>query len=141
MDSIRFTVAGAPQGKGRPRFSRATGHAYTPEKTRSYEGVIRYAAQQAMGDAAPFDGPVTLEISAFFDVPRSWSRKRRASALDGRVSPTSRPDLTNIEKAVEDAINTVVFRDDAQIVAKHSTKSFADVPRLEVAVKGHQCAA
>ena len=35
-----FMVPGKPQGKGRPRFSRKSGTAYTPSKTRDYERLI-----------------------------------------------------------------------------------------------------
>ncbi len=28
---ITLVLAGAPKGKGRPRFSKATGHAFTPD--------------------------------------------------------------------------------------------------------------
>lgn len=40
---IRFSVPGKPLGKGRPRFSRASGRAFTPAKTVSYEGKARGA--------------------------------------------------------------------------------------------------
>ena len=36
---IRFTIPGNPVPKARPRF--ANGHAFTPEKTRSYEEMVR----------------------------------------------------------------------------------------------------
>ena len=36
---ITFTVYGEPRGKGRPKFTM-TGHAYTPERTKSYEAEI-----------------------------------------------------------------------------------------------------
>ena len=53
---IRFEVPGAPAGKGRPRFVRATGHVYTPARTGKYEGLVRLAAAQAMAGAAPGAG-------------------------------------------------------------------------------------
>lgn len=36
VDTITIRLAGAAQGKGRPRFARKTGHAFTPAKTRGY---------------------------------------------------------------------------------------------------------
>ena len=43
---IRIVMAGEPIGKGRPRFSRATGTVYTPEKTARYEERLAWAAQR-----------------------------------------------------------------------------------------------
>ena len=43
MTRISFTIPGSPVGKGRPRVSVRGGyaHAYTPEKTRTYEARVR----------------------------------------------------------------------------------------------------
>ena len=38
------------RGKGRPRFTR-NGHAFTDEKTRNYENLVKLLAMQAMKDA------------------------------------------------------------------------------------------
>ena len=64
MQSVAFTLAGHPQGKGRARAFVRAGHVahYTPEKTRSYESMIRGAAMDAMAGRAPFDVPVEVRI-------------------------------------------------------------------------------
>src|SRR5690606_2778268 len=109
---VSFTVPGRPVGKGRPRFNRRTGAAYTPAATASYENWVKVRAVEAMHGHAPFAGAVALEIVATFVPPASWSRKKTAAALAGEVMPTSRPDLDNIEKVIMDAGNGVLWRDD-----------------------------
>lgn len=128
-------LAGVPAGKGRPRFVRATGHAYTPDKTRRYESDLRYAGQEAMKGRPPFAGPVRMTVEAFLPVPASWSEKKRRAALAGLVYPTSRPDLDNYEKAAADSLNEIVFRDDSQVVARGpGGKVYSDRPRLVVTI-------
>ena len=51
---IAFEIPGPPVGKGRPRAFRAGAgvRMFTPEKTASYESLVKLAARQAMRDAA-----------------------------------------------------------------------------------------
>lgn len=132
---IVVEVSGCPIGKARPRFSRRTGHAYTPQKTRSYEAALRYAAQQVMGDAAPITGPVIVMIEAYMPIPKSWSKGKRAAALANTTRPTGRPDADNLMKGTADALNEIVFKDDAQIVDGRVVKRYSDRPRLRVEVQ------
>lgn len=134
-EPIRIVLRGAPQGKGRPRFVRATGHAYTPAKTRSYESDLRLAAQDAMGMRSPIDGPVRVDICASLPIPKSWARAKRASAVSNTIRPTGRPDADNYLKACADALNNVVWRDDSQVVEATVIKRYSDVPALEVIVR------
>jgi Holliday junction resolvase RusA-like endonuclease len=123
---IRIELAGAPQGKGRPRMTTRGGfpRAFTPEKTRTYEGMIRTAAMAAISGRARLEGPIVLTIIATFDVPASYSKKQRAAALGGLLLPTKRPDIDNIAKVWADALNGVVFQDDVQIVSGHYRKQY-----------------
>lgn len=117
-DSVTITVAGDPQGKGRARAFRRgnfVGH-YTPEKTRTYEGIIRSIAMDAMTGRLPIEVPVEIELSIIFAVPASWSQKKRALALAGEMKPAKKPDADNVIKAFTDAMNGVVYKDDVQIV-------------------------
>lgn len=130
---IVIELAGTPVGKGRPRFIRRTGHAYTPEKTRNYEGNLRLAAQDVMGGAKPLEGPLAVTVHALFPIPASWSKKKRSAALDGSMWPTSKPDPDNIMKGL-DALNEVVFRDDKQIVDARVIKSYSERPALRIEI-------
>ena len=133
VNMITIELAGTPIGKGRPKFVRRTGHAFTPEKTRNYETNLRLAAQDAMGGAEPFSGPLIVLVEALFPVPQSWSRKKREAALAGSLRPTSRPDWENVAK-VCDGLNEIVWRDDSQIVDGRVIKSYSARPALRIEV-------
>jgi len=109
--SIMFDVPGRISGKGRPRFVRATGIAFTPQKTRNMEAVVRSLAQDAMEGRAPFTGPVELDIAIRIVPPKSWSRKKREAA----EYVIARPDLDNCVKLIGDALNGIAWLDDSQI--------------------------
>jgi Holliday junction resolvase RusA-like endonuclease len=130
---ITVELPGVPQGKGRPRFVRATGAAYTPAKTRSYESMLQGAAIQAMAGAEPMEGPLRVRVDALFPVPASWSKSKRAAALLGVIRPTGRPDWENIAKVL-DAFNCVVWKDDAQVVEGAIFKRYSETPRLIVRI-------
>lgn len=134
MTTITIRLAGVPQGKGRPRFARATGRAYTPAKTVSYENELRLAAQDAMGDAALLLRPLAVDLIAVFPVPASWSKRRTQMALDGAIAPTGKPDADNLMKCL-DALNQIVFRDDAQIIQCVVMKRYGLRPELRIGVE------
>lgn len=131
---IEIVLLGAPRGKERPRFARATGHAYTPKKTLTYEGELKYAAMKAMGDRAPLAGPLEVDILIRRPIPQSWSKKRQAAALSGAERPTSKPDFDNYAKTV-DALNLVVWIDDGQVVDGRVRKFYSDKPGMWITVK------
>lgn len=131
---IEIVVLGKPVAKGRPRFARATGHTYTPEKTRNFEAALKYAAEQVMGDRPPLDGALALDIAVKIPIPASWPRKRQAAARDGSLRPTKKPDFDNYAKTV-DALNLVVWVDDGQVVKATVTKTYSDKPGMWIRVQ------
>jgi Holliday junction resolvase RusA-like endonuclease len=136
-EPVTVTLAGAPQGKGRARAFIRAGHVghYTPEKTRTYEGMIRTAAMAEMVGRAAFDGPVELVLRAIFAIPSSWPQRKKQQAMVGSVKPTKKPDLDNIAKAWKDGLNEVVYRDDAQIVRTVQEKRYGPAPLVVVTVR------
>lgn len=128
---IVFTVRGEPTAKGRPRFVRATGGAFTPQKTVNYEALIKDAAARVMGDREPFDGALRLTIRAVYLIPQSWSAKKKRDA----IWKTSKPDWDNLGKLVSDACNKIVYRDDAQVAEVVVQKQYGPLSGLTVSVE------
>jgi Holliday junction resolvase RusA-like endonuclease len=128
-EPITVIVAGAPVPKGRARTTKR-GFMYTPAKTRANESHTRLAAQLAMNGKPPLDVPIRVEIFAELPVPQSWSGRRAAEAISGRIVPTTRPDTDNYAKSILDALNGIVLVDDAQVVELHAVKKFGVAPKL-----------
>ena len=130
-----FSMQGVPVGKGRVRVTR-TGHAFTPQKTRDYEQAVKLAYLEAVKDK-PYEKGVPLKLSLWcgYPIPQSDSRKKRAEKLSGITKPTVKPDLSNVLKAVEDALNQVCYADDAQITELHVFKCYSQFPGIQVSIE------
>lgn len=132
---ISFFINGEPEGKGRPRFRTIAGHVSvtTPEKTASYENLIRLEYQrQCKGFRFADDDMLTLEILAVYRIPKSDSKKTQQAKENGAIRPTKKPDMDNVCKVVADALNGYAYRDDTQIVDTVIRKYYGQVPFVKV---------
>lgn len=134
MSDIVVTIPGKPVGKGRPRFNRAQGRAYTPKATESAEAWAK-ACMMKHADQVMLDGPLEIEILATMPVPASWSKKKQADAIAGILRPTGKPDFDNCAKLLCDSGNGILWRDDSQIVAASFTKIYGDKPGVVLTVR------
>lgn len=133
-----FTIPGKPQGKARartfynPRLGRS--QSITPEKTILYENLIKGCFEAEDMNERWFDKePLKMEICAYFDIPKSASRKQREEMIKGEKTPTKKPDVDNIAKVVCDALNGVAYKDDTQIVSLYIEKRYtAEEPKVTV---------
>lgn len=134
---LSLSIPGVPVAKGRARVSTRGGfaRAYTPQKTRRYEDLIRCEAATVMGDRPPLDEPVAMVVTAYVAPPKSMAKKRRADALDGIVKPTTRPDADNYAKAALDGCNAIIFRDDSLVTDLIVRKRYSERPRLTITVE------
>lgn len=130
MENIKlFMIPGDPTGKGRPRFTRS-GHAYTPEKTASYEQAVRKAYRAEFPDAEPIPAgvPVAVKIMAGYSIPKSTSKVKAERMLAGEIRPTKKPDADNVAKAICDALNGLAYHDDSQVALLCVSKIYTDNP-------------
>ena len=81
------------------------------------------------------DGALEVEISFYRPVQKSLSKKERARRLSGEHRPTVKPDLDNYIKSTLDALNGILWTDDARIVDLHAHKYYSDRPRIEITVR------
>lgn len=141
MKTVTFMVPGEPVAKGRPRFSvrkSKDGGAYvsvrTPDKTVIYENQVKLEYRdQTGGFKFPDDAMLEIEIEAYFSIPKSASKKKRAAMLTGEIRPTKRPDADNVLKCM-DALNGIAYRDDSQVVRAIVDKYYDTAPRLIVTI-------
>lgn len=131
MSAVAFTVPGELRGKQRPRATRQ-GRVYTPAETRNAEAFVRLIAAQAMEDRGPLEEPLMLTVAIDVGIPKTFSRKQREAALEGRILPAKKPDLDNVVKLLCDALNGIVYADDKQIVTLVVSKRYALVPETRV---------
>ena len=131
---ISFTVNGAAVPKQRPRISGR--RAYTPKRTKDYEERVLDAFRSSYKGFYPAFGkdvPVRICISVIQEIPKSWSKKKRAQAESGEIVPLSRNgDVDNIAKSILDALNGFAYEDDCQVTTLIITKQYGANPCAEV---------
>lgn len=129
--TVSFTVPGNPVPKGRPRVTQYG--TYTPKKTADYEKLVLRCWQAQSGQRLPPDTPLLASITAYFPIPKSLSKKKRAE-LDGTFH-LKRPDADNIAKAVLDSLNGHAYADDSAVQIDRSFKLYSIEPRVEVCIR------
>ncbi len=132
---VAFTIPGEPVA-----FARSGGNGkirFTPKRQRDFMALAKLAAAKAMAGAPPMSGPLRMAIRASYIVPSSWTKKRR----DAARWRTARPDADNVAKLVADAINSIVYEDDAQIAALEVQEIYGPVAGVTVAVSSLEEAA
>ena len=134
--TIRLEISGIPAGKGRPRFARR-GHAYTPEKTREYEGRVAAAFYNSREKAFQKGTPIIVDVIAKMPIPKSTSKKNRLEML-AREKMLKKPDIDNIVKAVLDGLSGLAFPDDNQVWKIYAYKIYAEEPSTTVLISGDE---
>ena len=122
-DVREFIVHREPKGKQRVRVTQS-GHAYTPNDTTTYEGIVRSEYWTKYQDAKPFLGPVRVSIVAFYEIPSSWSNRKKEQAEKQLIKPTKKPDCDNVAKMICDALNGCAYKDDAQVTYLKVQKAY-----------------
>lgn len=147
MTTLIYRLPLEPIGKGRPRVTRYG--TYTPTKTTHFEDQVRYLTTKMTKDTiVPAKTPCSLEITAYFTVPKSYSKKRRLDCLSGVERPTKKPDIDNVAKAILDGLNPKmkrnkatrkmdmlahgVYDDDTQVVDLTIRKRYAEQGHIDI---------
>ncbi|RJQ87750.1 MAG: RusA family crossover junction endodeoxyribonuclease [Desulfobacteraceae bacterium] len=143
MEAIRLVIYGQAKGKARartvpirgkdrryktyPGTDRIMHRTYTPASTVEWEDSIRAQAIAQRGGRPLWDGPVIADVWFYLPWPKGLSQKKRRSTV-----PTTKPDRDNLLKCVKDALNKIIWRDDALVFSGATEKRYGDPPRVEI---------
>lgn len=119
----------APQGSKRAFVNPRTGKAVMTEassKTRPWRHLVSTEAVQAMGARVPYEGAVYLDITFVMIRPKSHYSSKGALRANAPRFPAKRPDRDKLERAIQDALTGIVYRDDCQVVDGPTRKVFGD---------------
>lgn len=76
-----------------------------------------------------------MSITAYYQIPKSASKRKREQMERNIIVPTVKPDADNVCKAVCDALNGVAWKDDAQIVNLIFEKHYGAEPCVKVEIE------
>ena len=140
MSVVQLTILGDPESKQRPRYSTYNGYVrtYTPQKTINYESLIAHEYNSKYGKLMfERDEPINVVINAYFGLAKADFCKKGLSK-SGREKMemgycTTHKDLDNTIKIILDALNSIWYVDDKQIVVINACKFWTmETPRVEI---------
>lgn len=137
-DRTEFIIPGEPMGKQRPKFSTFGGYgkAYTPKETVSYQNLVKMCWSEKVGEFMFPDSEMGIgaEITAFYAIPKSTSKKKAQKMKDHLIMATKKPDADNIAKIILDALNGIAFSDDRNVTELKVKKEYTEDGRAFVKV-------
>jgi Holliday junction resolvase RusA-like endonuclease len=133
-----LTIPCSPVAQPRQRHALVGGHVrnYTPTASpaNTFKATARLTWQQFCKDVAPLDCPVYLGVDFVFPKPKS---KTKAKDSGHRIWCDVKPDVDNLLKCLQDALNGLAWTDDKLIVMVRMTKTYAadcESPKVELTV-------
>src|SRR5690625_3135861 len=131
-----FTIPGQAVPQGRPR-ARIIGRGqnrkvmmYDPKESKEYKDYVALIAKQ-YAPKIQYEGELSVNLDIYRQIPKSTSKRKRELYNARLIRPTVKPDVTNYAKAIEDALNGIIYKDDSQIVDLKISKYYSDNTRVE----------
>lgn len=141
---LSFTIPGKVQAKQSARFRQINTksgksfiQSYQSAKVIHYAEFVKICFMNAYPDfdyTVFNDKMLAIKVIAYFEIPKSKSKKFKESALKGEVNPITKPDTDNISKNIKDALNKIAYPDDCQIVTEIIQKRYSETPRAEITI-------
>lgn len=133
-DQLFFTFDIEPVPQLRPRVSsRPYIRVYDPPKVKNFKNLLRSLAVDQYA-RPPLLGPLSVSLTFYRPVQKSISKTERERRLSNRSKPVVKPDTDNYIKATLDALNGVLWNDDAQIVKIVGEKRYSENGKIVITV-------
>ena len=130
---INFVIPGKVQAKQRPRFNGK--FAYTQRETVAYENWVKTCYLEKYKGQKLLEKPLKVKIIAYYDIPKSTSKKKQKMMLDNEIFPTIKPDADNIAKSILDSLNGIAYLDDKQVVKLIVEKYYSKSANVTVMIE------
>lgn len=127
-------IIGKPIAKKRPRFARRGKFVMTYNDQETEEGKFFLQVQQQWKEP-PLEGAVQLFCDFFMPIPKGTSKKKRAQMISGDIPHIKKPDLDNLAKFVKDCLNSLIWKDDSQVIMLYAIKHYGEEPMTMIDVK------
>lgn len=98
----------------------------------NYENWVKACYLEKYTNEKPFEKALKVNIIAFFEIPKSTSKKKKEQMLNNEIYPTIKSDTDNIAKSILDSLNKIAYLDDKQVVDLRVRKQYAEVPSVSV---------
>ena len=128
-----FIIPGKVQAKQRPRFNGR--YTYTPEATKNYENWVKICYLEKYAGQPILENALEVKIIAYYEIPKSATKKKKQQMLNNEIFPTIKPDTDNIAKSILDSLNNIAFLDDKQVILLSVEKYYSPTSCVSVQIK------
>lgn len=135
---MKITILGEPMAKQSCRFTRK-GIKFQPKAITDNSKSLKFQIiQQLPKGFIPLDEPIKIDYKFYYAYPKALLKTKagRLRASNGDVIyKSSKPDIDNLQKQINDAMNSIVYIDDSRIVEITARKQYSSTPRIEIWVE------
>ncbi len=123
MIDLSIYIPGKAVAQGRPRFARRGNHVatYDAAPSRDYKSWVKHCALEVMKQTGaqiiPRETPLKIILTVNVERPKSCPKSR--------TLPVTKPDLDNVLKTIQDALEGIAYQADQQIVNISATKRYS----------------
>jgi len=137
--SIQFHVSGIPGTAGSKKFvgiGKNTGRAIiidaSGKKGKDWRNLVASTAQDACKE--PLNGPLRLDVHFVMPYRKADLDKHGEPKAKAPYWHVTKPDLTKMLRAIEDAMKGIVWIDDSQVAIQHTSKTYGKTPGATVTI-------
>ena len=115
-----------PKPAPRPRVTRR--RTYNAKDYTDWKKGLSFLAKTKI--KKPLENEICLRIDFFYEIPKSWSIKKKESTK----WHTTKPDIDNLIKSVMDGLNSIAYKDDSQVVSIQARKQYSNFTGVKIEI-------
>ena len=139
MKELTLRILGKPVPKQSFRYTKSGGKYPNPEAREEQRNVRAQIVSQLPEGFVPFSGPVEVNIIYTFPAPQNTKKMLKELVESGRgYIKHKAPDCENLLKLTNDAMEGVVFLNDAQVFHVSITKKYVKTPGVIILVIAYE---
>ena len=130
-EGFRFFVPGIPRPQGSKRAFKLPGGGVSmieaSKGLKDWRGDVRATALE-YAPSAPLEGPIEMRAWFYFPRPKAHyvgGKPERGLRIDRPIYVTKAPDSSKLLRGIEDALEGIFFKNDAQLAIHHIRKLWA----------------
>lgn len=132
---IKYTIPITPKPQARPRFNSYNKRAYEDSDMTAYKNQVK---SYLLADKPKLieQGAISVSITFYVMAPGYLITKNKRLALEQEtLYVDKRPDIDNYYKAVTDAAEGILYKNDGQIAVVTMQKLYSLSPRTEIVLE------
>lgn len=130
---LLIEIHGNPCPQKQTRFVRRGSYVSTFDPSSKEKANIQWQLK-AYAPREPLAGAVKVDLTFYLPVPKSTSGVRKRQMLNHVILPTKRPDVDNLAYLITNAMKSIIYCDDSQVVDLCMHKRYGAEPKTVVKI-------